>query len=157
MCVPVCVCMRASGGASRGPRSKTRSVKQLAGSSKSGGVRDRDKDQTSAVVVWVWMEVGCRIPKCTKYTHAEQRTLQWRPGMGGAMGGPGFGKVSQMGAECDLLGSLGAWDFFGGGAFALEPIDRMNQCLRALCMNFGSAVRRPKHPFSGINPGQSQP
>ena len=68
------------------------------------------KNQNSVVVLWIWLEFWCMIPKGVKYNHTkfEQENQRWRPGMGFASGGPLFQNSSKTAQNCHFLGNLGA-------------------------------------------------
>ena len=53
------------------------------------------KNQSSVVVLWIWLKFWWMIPMGVKYNHRkfEQETRRWRPGMGFASGGPQFQKL----------------------------------------------------------------
>ena len=48
------------------------------------------KNQTSVVVLQIWLKIWWMIPMGVKYNHTkfEQDTQRWRPGTGIASGGP---------------------------------------------------------------------
>ena len=53
------------------------------------------KNQTSVVVLWIWLKFWCMIPMGVTYNHTkfEQETQRWRLGTGFTSGGPQFQKL----------------------------------------------------------------
>ena len=64
------------------------------------------KNQTSVVVLWIWLKFWWMIPMGVKYNHTkfEQETQRWRPGTGFASGGPQFQKMQFRAKNSHFLG-----------------------------------------------------
>ena len=64
------------------------------------------KNQTSIVVLWIWLKFWCMIPMGVKYNHTkfEQETQRWRPGTGFASGGPQFQNLQFRAKNSHFLG-----------------------------------------------------